>query len=397
MKYRTDDDTLNISGSPFELLGEQVKAVADDLTGYRRDMDRVHDDISNLRAQVKGMYGGAAATMGTLAGRLGRSGAEDFCKGLGDIARQVIASAKGRRQDGNVDKAADLMSISADERGGYVVPDSYASELDHVLSAYGGLIGRCRLISQEAGRPFHIPYLSTKPEAAWVTTEGGNLTEMDVAIAEKVLTPRLLGGWISASNELMNTSAVDFGAIFANAMVEAVAEALEDAIIAGDDSGGLIPSDGLLVMSGTNSQSALATATQGNLLTFVTEAVSDFSGHMDSGSILIMSPAVYLTALGNSVGSGYSSSLFTQGASGQPKFNRWDVVTSPAAVLSGPAHYVMLVDPRNLYIPRWNWSVDVDPFGLFTANKTRLRALVHANYGMAQPSACSKAAVTALS
>lgn len=363
-------------------INDVAEKAADAIGRYGDRLEKLERDVSEYRAlAIDGTKAAAAA-------RLGKSGAEDFFSGLADIARAAVTRAGGP----SYAKAADLLSISTDARGGYIVPDDYATQLDDMLTAYGDLLGMVRFVQGEPGRPLHVPYWSTAPEASWQTTEGGEMTEADAQVARATLTPRVLGAYSTFSNELLAVQkSVDLGAVIANQLVTSIGEKLEYALLLGDDSAGAYPHDGLLVASGVNSQTALATPTAANLWTFIRESLEDVPGLIDGESVLVTTPAVWAALLSSSAVNEYTSSADGAGR----RFAGWRVAVSPAAIST--TNRVLMLNPKSVWVARSQYLLDVDPFGLFTSNRSRMRVVAHVDYAVPQPANVSKAVITAMS
>jgi HK97 family phage major capsid protein len=368
----------------YDKLTDKAEEITAHVGKVNGRLDKVERDMIEYRLMMQD------ATKAHLSDHLGKSGMEDFCTGLADIARAVVAKGTGHAYT----KAADLLTVSTDGRGGYLVPDDYAGQLDTLLTAYGPLLGAVRFVQAEPQRPFKVPYFSTAPQATWQTTEGGTMTEADAQVSELSLTPKLLGGYCEFSNEMLEvTQSIDFGATVANQLVQSIAEKLEYAILLGDDSAGAYPHDGLLVASGTSSQTALSTPIVSSLWGFVRETLEDLPGLISGNSVIVTTPAAYAAFAANSTTAAYTSMFTNDG--GQPRFNGWRVVVSPAAIST--THRVLMFDPSNVWVARSSYRIDTDPYSSFTSNRTKLRVVGFFDYGVPQPANISKAVITALS
>jgi len=362
-------------------------------------IDALTRDVGNLERYLKSADPAVPFTMRTAgAATLGRDGSRDLFAEFGRMLKAAIiqrttgdcpshlrADLDRLRAGAEQEKAVADFTTATAATAGNVVPTLISREIDRIAALRANLVSRCRVLNVSPGQAINIPSEGVKALGYIQKTQGGALTELEATFGSTTLRPVPYHSWFTVSNELLNFSDVDFGAIMAESMTEGIDTKVEESLLQGED-GGDDPHDGVLVVGGTNDQNNLAASpTEATMCTFLSESVADYAPLLDSG-VFLMHPAKYALLIAATVGA--ASPLLDVTArtfAGRP------ILLSPSMLI--PATYwAALLDPRDIWIASDGlYRLDVDPYGLFTSNESRVRMMRHLDYAVVGPSKISKA------
>lgn len=360
-----------MSNDLLNSIASEVKGVASDYTEVRKDLTAMDQRIRNLSAAV-----GAEITNPR---PKAEAGVENLSKHLRQVADLVFHR-----------KAAADMTVDTDDRGGYLVPVTHQGSIDALMRPEGSLLARCQFHEAQPGQTYRVPFYSVAPTASFQLTEGGAFAEGDVQVGVLDVKSYACGFYLNASVQLLMND--DARAIyhFSQEATHAIRAKTETAIVAGED-GVDAPFDGLLQMSGTNSQSALATATAANLESFIEASISATPSLWDRG-VIVTTPEVWLSVQDAAATTEYQART---GQAGAQKFGKWDVICTPAA--EATTHRVMMVDPSYLHVARYGYSVLVDDTASISTLMGTVGFVAWYGFGCSLPGSVNHAVVTALS
>jgi len=410
---RSEDHETTKATNPMEgntmFTDDQFNELAEQMVGYVASTEDLHNRIKQVerkvdRVRVDNLASGDVAKM-ALEKMHGPDGAAEWCRGFGGFIRAAwLKQRTGRvpQEYAAMDSAGELELTNhvtkgydtyTDVTAGFLVPERWWPELDVVRQLYGDFAARCRTINVRPGQAVNIGALS-EPTMVWRVAQNADITEVEPTASQEVLRPALLGGFCQFANELMELPDINLGPIIAGEFGKAMARAEEIAMLSGDeDAGGDDPpSDGLLVMLGTNDQGNVATMSVENLLTFIDACVTDDDNAAgDNSNLIIMHNLDWLTLIGSAtMDTAHLIDLETGRFGGMYK-----IVKSLACKIS-TQRYVALVNRADFWIARWpGYRIDFDPYGLFIKNATRMRVIEHLDWGVPSPGRVHFATVAA--
>jgi HK97 family phage major capsid protein len=315
----------------------------------------------------------------------GQSGADDFDN---EMAKFVSGAFKHSRGD----KAVADFTTTTDATAGYLVDDILSNELFEIGDVYGTILPRCTNLTVPAGTTMKINKDATLPTAYWRAAQGAAMTEAEATLGQASLSPILVGAYIKAANELLESPGVGFGSLMAVRMSRAILKAKEDAILKGASSGSE-PSDGLTVVTGVNDQTAIDELDFAGLVAFLGEAAADYAPSADPlQNALFIDPVKYLAFMGHATAATMPGFTWADPANSQPaSVFGYEMIVHPS-MYDGTDYYLGLGDPANIVTASsGEVRVDFNPYSGWTSNETWMRVFTHFDYEVMIPSQWSKA------
>ena len=379
---------------------KEFQALGDRFAERAGKIDALARDVGNLERYLRATDPAVPFNMRTAgAATLGRDGSRDLFAEFGRMLKAAIvqrttgdcpshlrADLDKLRAGAEQEKTVADFTTSTAATAGNVVPTLISREIDRIAALRANLVSRCRVLNVSPGQAINIPSEGVKALGYIQKTQGGALTELEATFGSTTLRPVPYHAWYTVSNELLNFSDVDFGAIMAESLTEGIDSKLEESLIQGEDSGD-DPHDGLLVVAGTGDKTNLAASpTEATMCTFLSESVASYASLLDSGCFMLH-PMKYALLIAATVGA--ASPLLDVTArtfAGRP------ILLSPSMLISPATYWAALLDPRDIWIASDGlYRLDVDPYGLFTSNKSRVRMMRHLDFAVVGPSKICKA------
>jgi len=364
-------------------VGASAPTEADLIKGIVGEFKTMHDEVEVLGRDMDSLR-----RMVTHGG-VGTRGDADTAS-IGEFCAAVAAQKLGRQAPAV--KVAALMDLTNDSRGGYLTTPEVHRAVDSIMRPFGSVLSACRRVPIAAvGQEYQIPMFTLPPSADWQGGEGTELTEQDVTIGALNRRCEPVGGWNQFSWQLVHNGDFDALGAIAAEQFNANAEAAESALIAGE-AGSTSPWDGLLELSGTHAQSALATPTSALLSTFLSDTFADNASLYSNGTILLAPHVAEIIAKDDSSGNYTARTVY--GVGGQPElhFGRWRILTSPAV-----GSNVIVADLSKVWYLDGGSSVLVDDRSGSRSLIVYQTAVNWVAFGVTLPSCVSKAAITSLS
>lgn len=368
------------------------------------EIARLSDRVTELRALHKAMFG--------------KTGADDWAKTFGRfICGAFQYQRTGRvREDCKID-GFDYAAAAGEDytknytigtaaTAGSLVPTAVLPGLMALRQVTGVIIPKTLSIVIPPLSSLVVNSDSVMPTAAYVTTEGNALADQTtMAISTDTVKPMLIGSTVTVQNELLNFPGIGFAEIMGVRMMEAIIAKEEYGILAGTVAGSY-PSEGVTgTVTGLNAQTALATATVQNLITFLGECDADAPGSVnDPGSMLFIAPTRYWALAGQAIGTNVGAALaWANVATGVPPiFMGYPIMRHPGCVnIAGTVSSVIFGNPKTvLFAHSGQLAVDFNPYATGTntgwlANNTWMRAMTHSDWSIGAPKAWHKATITA--
>jgi len=292
-----------------EFNAEQFKALGDQFATAAAGMNEMKADLASAKLDAAEMARLLSVEIDQLKGMLktsyGKSGADDYLVELAKFVCGAFNHAKtGQWRDdcklmGNAHQdfvgkaAATMTTVNSTQGTSYFLPTTIAPEVKRIMEVHGSLYPLVEKVTVPAGGNYRVNADSVLPTAAWVlaSAQGAIMTEeaTPMSFATDLLVPALLYIRIRLSNELFVNPDANAGAIFALRLISRLLRHLETGLIAGT-AASTAPSDGLLVLSGTNDQTNLA-ATIASMGTFMSETLVDHEGATPGEFVMATTPA----------------------------------------------------------------------------------------------------------
>jgi len=361
------ENTVEQVEKAVETVGNLEKGFAD----VKESNAQVAKDVLELRAFMEAKHGA--------------SGADDFDAEMNKFLSKAFRHSRG-------DKAVADFTTTTDATAGYLVDDILSSELFEIGDVYGTILDRCTNLTVPAGSTMKVNKDATLPTAYWRTAQGTAMTEAEATFGQASLTPALVGAYIKAANELLESPGVGFGSLMAARMARAVLKAKEDAILIGTSAGDE-PTDGLLVVAGVNSQTAITEMDFADLVSFLGEAAADYAPSADpTQNVLLLDPVKYLAFLGQATAATMPGFSWADPATGQPaRVFGYEIVVHPS-MYDASDYYIGLGDLANIVTASsGEVRVDFNPYSGWTSNETWMRVFTHFDYEVMIPGQWSKA------
>ena len=392
----------------FNELTDRVKAVAENVekvAAVREDVDKIKAELAEVgeakaatAAQLEKMALDVAEYRAMLNDNLGKSGAEDYKQVFSNFVKAVYHVQKGKAIPEWLTKAAADYVTDVDATGGYLVPTLVGDQVQQMTLRHGQLWPYLNKVSIPAGVAVKMPYESTLASVAWRVSQGGAGTEIDpnVAWGSDTLRPSWINGYAKIANEAMSSPGISIPDNIAMQLMEQIVRKIEYGVILGDDSASAYPHDGLLVATGVNAQSALATPTLANVATFVGQCIADHEGSADtSENFLITTDAVAHQLLSGVSATG--ANPWGDPTTGvPPTLLGYRLITSPHAISTTNR---LLMSPLGKITVGWTgqFSVSFNESLGWASNETWMMVSTHADFALGNPDLHHKAVITALS
>jgi len=401
----------------LDAIGVQIPS-ADQIKKDREDVAAALAKSGESAAEVARLAEKVTELRAILRSKYGEAGADEWRKTLGKFICGAFQYAKtGRvRDDCKIDgfdyaaaageDYAKVYTIGTAATAGSLIPTAVLPGLMALRQVIGVIIPKCMSITIPPLSSMVVNSDSVMPTAAYILTEGNALSnQTTMEISTDTVSPKLIGSTVTVQNELLNFPGIGFAEIMGVRMMEAIIAKEEYGILAGTVAG-TYPSEGVTgTVTGLNAQTALATATVQNMLTFLGECVADFPGsYMTSENQLFISPARYFALAGEAVGTNVGAALAwanpTTGV--PPTFFGYPLLQHPGAVnIAGTTHSVILGNPKTIvFAHSGQIAVDFNPYATGTntgwlANNTWMRAMTHSDWSIGAPKSWHKATITA--
>lgn len=181
--------------------------------------------------------------------------------GLSDMPMEMRAQAQGRLQ--SIDAAAvqryvNAQSTQSDPAGGYLVPDTFQTELDQAELAYSGMLEVARTINTGAGGDIHWPTSNDTSNKGRILGENTQVTTTGVSFGSvKLGAYTFSSDLVLVSNELLQDSAINLDTLLAALLGERIGRKANEVFTTG--SGASVPY-GVVPMSTLGVTAASATA-----------------------------------------------------------------------------------------------------------------------------------------
>lgn len=411
-------------------LSTEIKAVAQDLASIKEavnaskataeEVEKVKAELADALERAKASEKAAEVIAQDVAemrkattAAYGPSGAKDYAHEFGAFiqAAHHVKTKPGAPLPDHLKARADYVTTT-DAQGGIFVPTLLDPMIREIIEVHGKLWPYLRKITVPAGQAIEVPYDSTLPTMTWRTTQGADMTEDagPIGFGDDDLRPALLHDYVAIANELLESSVINIGEVFATRMISKGIRAIEAGILVGNDSS-THPHDGIIQISNdsgdVNTQSALATPTFALVANFIGECIADAEGSADTSAYqLITTPAVANVLASEAVGASELTGMLTWGdpRSGVPgRLMGYDFLTHPSCVSTTNR---MILAPLGNITVAWTggFAVDFNPYGYassnaegWVANETLMKVQTHADYGLGNQGEISEATVTALS
>jgi HK97 family phage major capsid protein len=353
-------------------------------------------DMLRLSAELKVMKTG-------LSKKYGRSGADDFMNEFSSFIKGVFFhSTTGKSPEGlvlsdgvkiddliNETKTAVTFDTVTPATAGYLVPDLFIPGIIELRDLYGVLEPRVSKMTIPAGTAVKIPKDAVRPVATWGGGQPETVTHeaTPMSFGQLDLLTELCGCYITATNELLSSPGVNFGAVATLRILAAINKLLEDSVIAGVASTAG-PSNGFLVDGTTEGN--IATATFANVVTFLQAAIDHNVFSSDTGAnALFMHPTDIMSLAAQAVGASELTGMLVWGnpRTGAPTTLLGYEVISHPGMTNGTNRMMALGDPKTLLIGEdAAYTVDVNPYAgtPYLANSSYLRAFNHYDWIIGQ-------------
>jgi HK97 family phage major capsid protein len=323
----------------------------------------------------------------------GKSGAEDYFNLFGKWICGMNAVHRGLPVPDDC-KAAGLdfekATITTGTSGtAYLVPSLLSPAMFESKNLYGSIISRMQRYTVAAGQQMAFNADATDPVAGW-QAQGAAIAETTGTWSQSTVTPKLVGSWVDAGNELLAVPGVGYGEKIAQRMLKAIVKAEETGILQGDDDGDDDgtdpPSDGILTStSGCTDKTNIAASTIAAYVNFIADCIDTYEGLIDNGeATLILTPAKAMALAAQTVHATNLPGALTwadprTGLPGQLMGYEW--VAHPGAKVS-TTHYAILAElGEQVYANSGKLAVDFNPWGAgFKSNTTTIRVITHSDW-----------------
>lgn len=385
--------------SLHETVHSTLLPVADQLKAMKADQEaltaRMDAETKAIKAALKESHGG-------------ESGAADW---LNMVGKAMIGLAQKKRH-GSVDetimfkgdmnlsqfvnKAAATFDTTTNATAAYLLPEILMPGFIELGDIYGNLWPMLTKFTAPMGQKVHISPQTTRPVARYRTTQGGPMTEEDMSFGRNTITTELVYVYLTIANEMINASGIGFAAIATAESLRAINRLNEYSILAGTDSGGA-PSDGVIAVA--TDQGTMPSATFGNVINFVQDAIADNEVAADpTRNTLFVTPQDALALAAQAVGTSELTGMLVWG---NPRMGipttlmGYPVVTHPGCY-NGTSKHMLLGDPRKIFVGEdASYGVDFSEHVKFGDYETALRIVNHVDWVIPQTTEWHKVVVTA--
>ena len=273
---------------------------------------------------------------------------------------------------------ADLAE-GADNTGGYLVPEEYASELIAFARLNSFALNECRIWPM-GSQTLNIPVENSSVSVAWkaeaVASGASNPT-----FTEAVLTAKKLTAYSTSSNELLADSRFDIVSYLTEIFSEAIGQELDNQVLNGTGTpvSGLFLTAGKSVVMSNTAFSAITADDLSNMIDAVDQQVEDgckFYFHKNILTYINQLKDTTNACIFRPISGGQPNDIWSYGYTRTPK--------APAkGVSSADTPFVIFGNMRYFALGRryQSMSLDVDPYGKFLESQTRFK--IENRWGMA--------------
>lgn len=412
-----EDITKSVEDLATEVKGvaaslEKVAALPEDVAAAKAELEELK--VSNkatadqLEVQIKDL----AEYKAQLKASYGKSGADDWRNDFSNFIKAAWHKGKGIPMPDWIDKAAVAMVTDVDAAGGYLVPTAVAAEVTKLTLRHGAVWPLVNKVTVPAGQYIDYPWESTLASAAF--RAGTSSGVQNVAVGEMdpgavwgndQLRPNWLNCWVTIANEAMTAPGIKIADSLAVQMSSQLVRRIEYAILRGTvgtataHTGRTSPSNGILMETNINSQTAAATVTLALIDAFIAESLADNEGLGDTGEVYIATTDGAAHAL--------KTGLTQQGidwgnvAAGTfPSLRGYKFVTSPYVnrVRSTSEHDYIMMAPFGKITVAWtgSFAIGFNESIAWKSNSTLMMASTHADFALGNPDMYSYTSFTAL-
>jgi HK97 family phage major capsid protein len=273
--------------------------------------------------------------------------------------------------------------------GGYLVPTELENEIIYI-SKQAGLEKFCRTLGMQH-KTKTVPALDNWPSVAWHSEEA-SITETEPTFAEISLTAKRLDAYATISNELLEDAAPDVVGFLVEIFGQAVAQEIDNQILNGTGtpcSGVLTAAAGYSVVLGAG-KTSFSSVSGDDLSQMISKiesgarngarfvfhkTISHYLRVMKDGSnryVNVASPAQMPTV---GMGMNFWGYPFEESDSAPST----SAANTPFGVF-GNFYYFLLGNRSGI-------KIDLDPYGLFTTNQTRVRIIRRVALAVGRPNA----------
>lgn len=384
------NEEKTVDNKALDTVVEQLEKTAENVGDAVKTVENLEKSFADVQATNAQTAKDVVELRSYMEAKHGASGADDFSNEMSKFISSTFKHSRGKA-------LGDDFTTTTDASAGYLVDDILAKELFEIGDVYGNVLPRCTNITIPAGSTMDVNKDALLPTAYWRSAQGTDITGTAPTFGQASLAPILVGSYIKASNELLESPGVGFGSLMTARMARAIVKAKEDAILKGDSVGGDEPTDGLLTVDGVNAQTALSDMDVSDIANFLGEAVADYAPSEDpSDNVILMTAGKYLKLLGLATASGMPAFTWADPSRGQAaSIWGYEIIRHPS-MNDGTVHNIALGDLKNILVASSNQAyVDFNPYSGWTSNETWMKVQTHCDYEVMMPNQWSKATIDA--
>ncbi len=399
----------------LEALQAKVEALAagrvtaEDIDSAKKDVAALLEKFTANEAMVEKQAVQIAELRNLLKKDYGKSGAQDWAQELGKFLCGVFhhkmtgkvpdeLKVSGYDYDAPITKA---YTIGTGATMGYLIPTLLMPGIIALRQVQGKIMSRVTKMVLPPLASMTINSDDVLPTVAYVA-EGTALGEVTTAaVAKDTVSPKMVGGFITAQNELLNYPGIGFAEQMAVRFMNAIIQHEEKGMVGGTVAGSY-PSEGIIsasAPSAINAQTALATATVQNILAFIAECVADQNyAEVIEANQLIISTARYWYLAGQAVGTNVGAALaWADPAKGIPPNLFGYTIIPHSGALVGATHSILLGDLSTVqFAHSGEMAVDFNPYPSgWAANQSLMKVMTHSDWSIGATKAWHKATITA--
>lgn len=383
---------------------DEVKKALTDLKEQAEKTGQVDLAVAKLETKV-------AELRAMLQSEHGKSGQQDWSNMLGKwICGAYMHRATGRVPEelkiSGYDYDAPLTkgyTVGTGATMGYLVPPLVLPGIIAMRQVTGAIMSKVTKITMPPLGTMRVNSDDVLPTVGWVS-EGSAVSEVTTAaVSTDTVTPKMVGGYVTAQNELLQYPGIGWADQMAVRFMTAIIRAEEYGMIGGT-TGASYPSDGVVpaisAVSGTPGVlTALATATVQNVIGFIGAAVAVQNYASDVlSNCLFLSPARYFALAGQAVGTNVGAALaWANPTAGiPPRFLGYETIMATGCLLS-TTHSIVLGDPRSIqFANSGEIMVNFNPYPSgWAANQSLMGVWTHSDWSIGAPRMWFKATITA--
>lgn len=404
----------------LQQIADDAKFVRDELPGLRAlpaeveaTKAKLGDTLAKVEAtaaQVDALAKDMTESRKLLETRLGKSGADDWEKFLGDTIRATYMRKRYGHipENRNITKAAADYVTTTDASAGVFVPTILDPQVREILQINGQLWNKVQKFTLPPGKAIDMPWENTLATASVRVAQGGALTQDagPIAFGKDTLRTALVNDFVIFATELLDSADINVGTVFAQQMIRQIVRKMEYGLILGTTSGSAWPHMGIINATSVNSQTTMATVTMALVNTFIGECIADYEGAYDQASnCFVTTPAVAHQMSGLTVGTS-AASWYTWGdpVNGRPpRVFGYELVVTPHAISTTNR---AILSPLSQIKVAWSggFTIDFNPWASgiaaagdgWASNETAMKVFTYYDYGLGNPDQHHFAVFTAL-